>query len=104
MRLNHRSRITRGVVTLVSVALLAAGCGSGDDGDGDSADSTVGVTATSIKLGTHMPLTGVAAPGYSNIPVGAKAYFDYVNAAGGVNGRKIEYIVARRHLQPHQDR
>ena len=35
----------------------------------------------------------MAAPGYSEIPTGVKAYFDYVNAQGGVNGRKIEYIV-----------
>ena len=35
----------------------------------------------------------MAAPGYSEIPTGAKAYFDYVNEQGGVHGRKIEYIV-----------
>ena len=35
----------------------------------------------------------MAAPGYSEIPTGAQAYFDYVNAQGGVNGRKIEYVV-----------
>jgi ABC-type branched-subunit amino acid transport system substrate-binding protein len=40
-----------------------------------------------------MPLTGVASPGYSEIPTGHKAYFDYVNEAGGVNGRTIEYTV-----------
>ncbi|MGH3445813.1 MAG: ABC transporter substrate-binding protein, partial [Nocardioidaceae bacterium] len=33
------------------------------------------------------------APGYSEIPTGTKAYFDYVNAHGGVNGRTIKYIV-----------
>jgi len=35
----------------------------------------------------------VAAPGYSEIPTGTRAYFDYVNDHGGVDGRKIEYIV-----------
>ena len=55
--------------------------------------STPGVTDNTVKVGAHFPLTGVAAPGYSEIPTGAKAYFDYVNAAGGVNGRKIEYVV-----------
>ena len=40
-----------------------------------------------------MPLTGLAAPGYSEIPTGAQAYFDYVNANGGVCGREIEYVV-----------
>jgi ABC-type branched-subunit amino acid transport system substrate-binding protein len=62
----------------------------------------VGVTATTIKIGTHMPLTGVAAPGYSEIPTGAKAYFDYVNANGGVHGRQIEYIVKDDAYNPTQ--
>lgn len=40
-----------------------------------------------------MPLTGPAAAGYSEIAPATKAYFDYVNAAGGVNGRKITYKI-----------
>ena len=40
-----------------------------------------------------MPLTGPAAPGYSEIPEGQKAYFDYVNANGGACDRDIEYVV-----------
>ena len=51
-----------------------------------------GVTATTIKLGITSPLTGIAAPGYSKIPGAMKAYFDYVNANGGVNGRKITLV------------
>lgn len=35
----------------------------------------------------------MAAPGYSEIPLGHKAYYDFVNEAGGVNGRSIEYVV-----------
>ena len=30
------------------------------------------------------PLTGPAAPGYSEIPTGVQAYFDYVNDNGGI--------------------
>ena len=37
-----------------------------------------------------MPLTGEAAA-FGSVGPGAKAYFDYVNAKGGVNGRKIDY-------------
>ena len=37
-----------------------------------------------------MPLTGEAAA-FGSVGPGAKAYFDYVNAKGGVHGRKIEY-------------
>ncbi|MGH3950692.1 MAG: ABC transporter substrate-binding protein [Pseudonocardiaceae bacterium] len=80
---------------LAAGALLAAGCGAGgrpgDDEDGGAA-SEVGVTEDSIKIGAHFPLTGVAAPGYSEIPSGHQAYYDYVNANGGVHGRKIEFI------------
>ncbi len=55
--------------------------------------SDPGVTATSIKLGITLPMDGFAAPGYNKIPGAMKAYFDYVNAAGGVNGRKISLVV-----------
>ncbi|MDJ0467435.1 ABC transporter substrate-binding protein [Rhodococcoides fascians] len=80
---------------LVAVVSLAAACGAGgrDEATESSEGSTIGITDTSVKIGAHFPLTGVAAPGYSEIPTGAKAYFDYVNAAGGVNGRQIEYVV-----------
>ncbi|MBY4127290.1 ABC transporter substrate-binding protein [Rhodococcus fascians] len=80
---------------LVAVVSLAAACGAGgrDEATESSEGSTVGITDTSVKIGAHFPLTGVAAPGYSEIPTGAKAYFDYVNAAGGINGRQIEYVV-----------
>jgi ABC-type branched-subunit amino acid transport system substrate-binding protein len=51
------------------------------------------VTATSITFGTHQPLTGPAAPGYSEIATASQAYFNYVNAHGGVFGRKIHLII-----------
>lgn len=53
----------------------------------------VGVTANSIKLGVTLPMTGAASPGYNKLPSAMKAYFDYVNANGGVNGRKISLII-----------
>ena len=90
-----RKRAAR-IVTAVTVASLVAACGAGgrsdDKKDGGQA-SDVGITDDTITIGAHFPLTGVAAPGYSEIPTGAQAYFDYVNANGGVDGRKIKYIV-----------
>jgi ABC-type branched-subunit amino acid transport system substrate-binding protein len=96
------SRSSRRLVTALAAATVAttlAACGgsnggsngTGSSGGGGNSASDVGITSTSIKLGAHYPLTGVAAPGYSTIPLGAKAYFDYVNSKGGVNGRKIEW-------------
>ena len=55
--------------------------------------SDPGLTATSIKLGITVPMTGIASPGYNKIPGAMKAYFDYVNANGGVNGRKINLVI-----------
>ncbi|MGE5689488.1 MAG: ABC transporter substrate-binding protein [Pseudomonadota bacterium] len=49
-----------------------------------------GITSTTIKIGGTVPLSGVAAA-YASVARGADAYFKYVNARGGVNGRKIEY-------------
>jgi len=53
--------------------------------------SAPGVTTTTITIGSHQPLTGPAAPGYSEIAPASAAYFNYVNANGGVYGRKIMY-------------
>ena len=46
----------------------------------------IGVTSSGIKLGMTLPMTGAASLGYNKIPGAAKAYFDYLNANGGVNG------------------
>jgi branched-chain amino acid transport system substrate-binding protein len=53
----------------------------------------VGVSPTEIKLGMTLPLTGTASLGYNKIPGAAKAYFDYLNANGGINGRKVTLVV-----------
>ncbi|HVV77482.1 MAG TPA: ABC transporter substrate-binding protein [Mycobacteriales bacterium] len=89
--------MTKGSVRLLAttavVALAVAACGgsSSGGGGGGSASSAPGVTATSVLIGSTQPLTGIAAPGYSEIAPASKAYFDYVNAHGGINGRKINF-------------
>jgi branched-chain amino acid transport system substrate-binding protein len=52
--------------------------------------ATPGVTKTSVTIGGTFPLTG-AAQLYGVIPKAENAYFQYVNAHGGVNGRKIVF-------------
>jgi len=64
--------------------------------------SEVGVTSTSIKLGITLPKTGSASYGYKELPGAMKAYFDYVNANGGVNGRKITLTVKDDAYLPKQ--
>lgn len=82
-----------GTALLVAMVMVTAACGAGGREEGEEKGTTVGITDTTIKIGGHFPLTGVAAPGYSEIPSGHKAYYDFVNAQGGINGRKIEFVV-----------
>jgi branched-chain amino acid transport system substrate-binding protein len=49
-----------------------------------------GVTSTEIKLGSTVPLSGDAQAA-GNVARGADAYFKYVNAKGGVFGRRIAF-------------
>ncbi len=56
------------------------------------ASETTGVTAKTIKLGISSPKTGSAGLVYGKLPGAMKAYFDYINANGGVNGRKITLV------------
>jgi len=81
------------IAAAVTASLVAAGCGSSTSSPSGSgaAASAPGITSTQILVGSHQPLTGPAAPGYSEIAPAANAYFQYVNAHGGVNGRKIKY-------------
>jgi branched-chain amino acid transport system substrate-binding protein len=87
------ARSTAPVAVLAVLALVAAGCGSSSSSSGGSSSSAPGVTKTTITFGTHQPLTGPAAPGYSEIAPASQAFFNYVNANGGVYGRKITLII-----------
>jgi ABC-type branched-subunit amino acid transport system substrate-binding protein len=78
----------------VASAMVAAGCSSSSSPSSSSGAATAsapGITAHQILIGSHQPLTGPAAPGYSEIAPAANAYFQYVNAHGGIYGRKIKY-------------
>ncbi len=55
------------------------------------ASSTPGVSSSTITIGGTVPITGPAAL-FASVGSGASAYFSYVNAHGGVNGRKIKYV------------
>ena len=82
----------RGVIAVAFVAVTALAV-SAIPANAFTPHSEAGVTATTIKLGITIPLTGAAAPGYNKVPYAMKAYFDYVNANGGVNGRKIQLVI-----------
>jgi branched-chain amino acid transport system substrate-binding protein len=73
-----------GTEVLVLGALALATVASG-------AASETGVTSTQVTIGGTTPLSGPASA-YQSVAKGAAAYFRYVNAKGGVNKRKINYI------------
>ena len=75
-----------GAVNQMAAVALAAAAPSG--ATAPAADP--GVSATQIVIGTTTPLTGPASPGYKDVAPAAQAYFNYVNANGGINGRKVE--------------
>lgn len=58
-----------------------------------------GVTSSTILLGATAPLSGPAAA-FAGVVTGANAYFRYVNARGGVHGRRIVYKVVDDAYEP----
>lgn len=84
-------RNTRTKRAVIASALITAGAMVLSTIPAQAAETT-GVTATSIKLGISSPKTGSAGLVYGKVPGAMKAYFDYINANGGVNGRKITLV------------
>lgn len=88
--------------SLLLVVLVVAGCkGSSEKAGGGGGNTaiapgpgvgeTVGVTDTSVKIGTLQPTSNTTAAAWG-IPIskGMKAFFDYINDQGGIYGRKVE--------------
>src|SRR4051794_11881387 len=79
--------VTRKIAALAALSLVLV---TGAQARPDAGTADPGVTATSLVIGGTVPLSGVAAA-YASVGRGAEAYFKYVNAHGGVAGRKIDY-------------
>lgn len=77
------------VALLISAVLAPAGAA-----DAATSNAAPGVTPDSITVGTISTQTGTLAANSSSLIYGEKAYFRYINARGGVNGRKIDYKYA----------
>jgi branched-chain amino acid transport system substrate-binding protein len=120
----HRTRRT--LVLAAALALGAAGCSSGSSGTsaaggssstpagGSSSTASAGTVSTSqcgtkpgvAATGTPIPLGAIATnqPGtsFTDIPNMAKAYFDCVNANGGINGHPIKLYIETEQTNPAQ--
>ena len=95
-------RSRRLVPLLAALMLLAAACGRDeDDGGGGGAAADPGITESSIKIGSSYPFSGPASA-YSAIPKSLTGYFKKVNEAGGVNGRKIEFVTYDDGYEPQR--
>jgi branched-chain amino acid transport system substrate-binding protein len=64
-----------------------------------AAEPQRGVTDTGMVIGTYTDLSGVTAMWGVNNSNSWRMVFDQVNASGGINGRKIKYIVEDNQYQ-----
>ncbi|MFD6281833.1 ABC transporter substrate-binding protein [Streptomyces sp. NPDC060209] len=91
-----RRRRTRSLIAVLAAlfAVTASACGTG--GPSAAGDDKV------IKIGAWLPLTGAQATFGVPERAGANAYFKSVNAQGGINGRRVEWIVKDHAADPQQ--
>ena len=85
----HKNRtITRRRILAGSAGILAAPAVIGS-----ARAATRGVSGTEIIIGTMIDLSGVTAVQGANAANAIRMAFDTINAKGGINGRKVKYIV-----------
>ncbi len=77
----------------IATMFVLAGCGGAGEGEGASADLPRGVTADTITLGAYTDLSSNVAIWGVPAVNGQRMRFDEVNAAGGIHGRKIRFVV-----------
>jgi branched-chain amino acid transport system substrate-binding protein len=111
-------KITGSVAALVvAAALIVAGCGSSKSSSssagsaassGASSSSTSGSSSASsgkpIVIGAAIDFTALMAPTDDPALYGAEIEANKINAAGGVDGRKIKFDIANTQLKPAQTR
>jgi branched-chain amino acid transport system substrate-binding protein len=100
----HRGSWVWPAALAVVIAVVLAGCSSNSSSPTTTGASTTsppttrgsssgtqgpGVTPTSINVGAISTLTGSIASDFNGLSPGVQAYFDMVNAQGGINGRKL---------------
>jgi branched-chain amino acid transport system substrate-binding protein len=94
MRTHEKPRgALSGMIAKAAVAGVALATGFVTIGGsaGAATSSAPGVTSNSITVGTISTQTGPIASNFASLIYGERAYFDWVNASGGINGRKIDY-------------
>lgn len=80
-----KRRISLMLVVLLVISVFLSACGG-------SLETAQGVTEETVKVGNSIATSGPLAPVGVPFKAGIEAYFKMINEAGGVNGRKIEYV------------
>jgi len=109
-------RLTLAVSAVAVPALLLSACGSNSDDSSDSSSAasvisvdncsdpsaaTAKITDT-LKVGWSAPTSGPLADAVGNVIEGMKARFAIENAAGGINGVKLEVVVKDDAFNPER--
>ncbi len=72
---------------------------------GPNQASDTGVTATALKVGNITAVNGALGPEtFTPLMRGAKLYFQYKNAQGGINGRKVDFQSCDDAESPNQNK
>ncbi|MFI6559264.1 ABC transporter substrate-binding protein [Streptomyces sp. NPDC050534] len=103
----RKTTALRAAAAATAALLTATACSSQRGKDGQDAaaggackgQQTTGITDKTIKLGGIYPLSGPASA-YGTISKGVAAYFKYVNDKGGIDGRKVQFVVRDDGYQP----
>jgi len=90
MRIGRRLRVLPAVLALLACVGLATACGSNTGSDSSGGDT--GKATGPFVVGAALGLTGDCAQGDVSALEGIKYQIKQVNAAGGVDGRKIKLI------------
>lgn len=94
-----RAKVLTIAVAALAVATTITACSSSKSASTGSGGGSTPSGGT-IKLGVMSDLSGPAASGFLTAEKGVKAYVDSVNAAGGVNGQKLSYVMADTNSTP----
>jgi branched-chain amino acid transport system substrate-binding protein len=98
--LSRHKRAATVIVAGIAAASVLAACSSSKSGGSSSPGSGQNAGSGPIKIGVLGSFSGSAAPGFADLEKGVKARLGVANAAGGINGRQIEYVLGDNQSTP----
>lgn len=91
-----KKNLVSGILASVMAMTLLVGCSGNSAGNGSS-----GNTGDVIKIGGIGPLSGAASTYGISVKEGAQLLEKEVNAAGGVNGKKVQFVFEDDQADPN---